>query len=327
MDIRLKSLLLHARKPSNDKKVWGYKKQLPLLTLLHFSDVHGDDGGMARLCDFMDEYGDLVEDAICTGDVLEGSWTSDFEFWGQNGRAKKILSCIGNHDVLADHSNWDWSKVKSQEECYKKFYAPFIENWNCVYEENKTYYYKDYPSNAIRLIVLDNMLKETEQEEQLAWLERVLDDALEKNLHIIGAMHYPVYMKKIHCNFSTLDRDDGYGDKATEIYQEKVDTFIKKGGDFVVWLTGHVHIDYMGYNEKYPEQLCIAIDSQRCYQSMAYNDMDRTEGMPSEDLYNLVTIDTFDKVIKIIRVGCDVDRFMRKRDTMCINYETLEVIK
>ncbi len=325
MDI--KSLLFHARKPSNDGKVWGYKKQLPLLTLLHFSDVHGDDGGMKRLCDFMDVHGDYIEDCICTGDILEGSWTSDFEFWGQGGRAKKVLSCIGNHDVLADHSNWDWNNRKSQEDCYQKFFAPYIAEWNCVYQENKTYYYKDYTANAIRLIVLDSLLENEERDEQAAWLENVLQGAVENDLHVVAAMHYPIRMKKIDCNFSTLDRGEVLGDTSMEVYQEKVDAFMKKGGDFIVWLTGHIHLDYMGYGEKFPEQLCIAIDSQRCYQSMAYNDADRTEGMPSEDLYNLITIDTFDKLIKIIRVGCDYDRYLRKKDTLCINYKTYEIIK
>ena len=146
-------------------------------------------------------------------------------------------------------------------------------------------------------------------------------------LHVVGAMHYPVYMKKINCNFSTLDRSDGFGEKGMEIYQERVADFAKNGGDFVVWLTGHVHLDYMGYSEAYPDQLCIAIDALRCYQSMAYNDADRTEGMPSQDLYNLVTIDTFDKLVKIVRVGCDVDRYLRKKDTLCINYKTFEIIK
>ena len=327
MDMNIKDLLLQSRKPSNDGKLWGYKKQLPLLTLMHFSDIHGDDAGMGRVCDFMEEYSGLVDDCICTGDMLEGGWGSDFEFWSRNGRGKKVLGCIGNHDVLGDHINWDWSNVISQEDCYKRLFAPFISEWNCVYQENKTFYYKDYPANAIRLIVLNNMLKDEERDEQLQWLEDVLQGALDNGLHVVIGMHYPVYMKKINCNFSTLDRSDGYGDRSVEIYQEKVDAFIKKGGEFVVWLTGHVHIDYIGYSEKYPDQLCIAIDSLRCYQSMAYNDADRTEGMPSQDLYNLITIDTFDKLIKIVRVGCNVDRYLRKRDTLCINYKTYEVIK
>lgn len=327
MDFKIKNMLLQARKPNNVKKVWGYKKQLPLLTLLHFSDAHGDDEGMKRLCDFMDEYGDNIEDCICTGDILEGSWTSDFEFWKQGGRANKILSCIGNHDILPEHVNWDWSKRISQEDCYKRMFAPFIEEWNCVYEENKTFYYKDYEANAIRLIVLNSMLIDEELEEQLAWFEKTLDSALEKEYHVVVAMHYPVYMKKIPCNFSSLDSSDCVGDKSMEIYQEKVDVFSKKGGDFVTWLAGHVHFDYVGYSEKYPDQLCITIDALRCYQGMAYDDFDRTEGMPSQDLYNLVTFDTHDKMIKIIRIGCDVDRYLRKRDTLCINYKTFEIIK
>ncbi len=327
MDWNIQNLLLNARKPAGCGKLWGYKNQLPLLTLLHFSDVHGDGVAMKRLCDFIEEYGEYIEDSICTGDVLVANWHSDFNFWDQNGRAKNILSCIGNHDILGDKDGWNWQKRASQEECFQKLFAPYIENWGCVYEENKTYYYKDYPDNKIRLIVLDSGLVDAEKEEQLVWLENVLNDALEKELHICAGMHYPVYMKKIPCKFSTLDRKDGFGDKAMDVYQEKVDAFIKKGGDFVVWLTGHMHIDYIGYNENYPDQLCIAIDSLNAYQSNAYNDGWRQEDMPSHDLYNLVTIDTFDKMIKIIRIGNDLDRFMRKKDTLCINYKTFEIIE
>ncbi len=327
MDLRIKNLLLQARKPTNEGKVWGYKKQLPLLTLLHISDVHGDGAGVGRLCDFMEEYGEYVEDCICTGDIAEGGWISGFDFWKQNGRENKILVCVGNHDTLLDDENWDWSKVATQEETYEKMFAPYIKEWNCVYEENKTFYYKDYSENAIRLIVLNDMLEDEEKEEQLQWLERVLNDALEKGLNVIAATHYPIRMKKIPCNFSTLDRGEVLGDTKLEVYQEKVKAFTEKGGEFIVWLTGHVHLDYMGYGEKYPDQLCITIESQRCYQAMAYNDADRTEGMPTQDLYNLVTVDTHDKLLKIIRVGCDVDRYLRKKDTLCINYKTYEIIK
>ena len=327
MDLHIKNLLLQSRKPSNDGKIWGCKKQLPLLTLLHFSDVHSDSVAMSRLCDFMEEYGENIEDCICTGDLLSARWNSDFDFWEQEGRTKNILSCIGNHDVLADDIGFNWEMRVSQEDCYKRFFAPYISNWGCVYQQNKTFYYKDYPKNAIRLIVLNSILQDAEKEEQLEWLDCVLGDAVNQNMHVVIAMHYPVFMKKIPCNFSTLDRSDGVGYKSMEAYQEKVASFIETGGKFVVWLTGHMHIDYIGYNEQFPNQLCIAIDALSCYQSKAYNDADRSEDMPSQDLYNLVTIDTFDNIIKIIRVGSNLDRYLRKKDTLCINYKTFEVIK
>lgn len=296
------------------------------MTLLHFSDIHGDRVAMSRLCDFMEEYGENIEDCICTGDFLENRWSSDFEFWGMDERAKTFLSCIGNHDILADESGWDWSLRVSRKESFNRFFAPYISNWNCVFQPEKTYYYKDYPDNAIRLVVLNSILIEDEQREQLEWLESVLDNALECDIHVVIAMHYPVFMKKINCNFSTLDRGDGFGDRAMSVYQEKVDAFMSKGGDFVVWLTGHVHMDFVGYNEQYPNQLCIAIDSLCCYQSDAYSDANRCVGMPSQDLYNLVTIDTFDKLVKIVRIGCNLDRYLRKKDTLCINYKTFEII-
>lgn len=327
MDLHIKNLLLQSKRPSNNGEVWGYKNQLPLLTLLHFSDIHEDATAMERVCDFMEKYGDNIDDCICTGDLLADRWKSSFDFWDQNGRAKTILSCIGNHDALTDDVGWNWEMCASQEACYKRFFAPYISNWGCVYQQNKTYYYKDYPDNAIRLIVINSILRDAECQEQLDWLDDVLNDAINHSMHVVIAMHYPIYMKKIPCNFSTLDEPDGIGEKSMDVYQEKVDSFIKKGGNFVVWLTGHIHIDYIGYNEKFPNQLCIAIDALNCYQSNAYSDTERVEGMPSQDLYNLVTIDTFDNIIKIIRVGSNLDRYLRKRDTLCINYKTFEIIK
>lgn len=327
MDLYIKNLLLQSKRPACYRKVWGYKEKLPLLTLLHISDIHGDGVAMSRLCDFMEEYGEHIEDCICSGDIVENRWKNDFEFWGRDKRAHSFLSCIGNHDVLTDETGYNWSLRATEEECYNRYFAPFISEWNCVYQENMTYYYKDYQENAVRLIVLDSTLENGEQNEQLEWLESVLDNAAEKDLHVVIAMHYPVYMKGIPCNFTSLDAGEYIGEKSMSVYQEKVKDFMDKGGDFAVWLTGHVHSDFVGYNEQYPEQLCIAIDALCCYQSAAYTDADRTMGTLSQDLYNLVTIDTYDKLIKIARIGSNLDRYLRKRDTLCINYKTFEVIK
>lgn len=326
MDAHIKNLLLNSRRPTNNNKCWGYKSQLPLFTLLHFSDVHGDGIGMKRLCDFKEEYKEYIDDCLCTGDILEARWSSDFTFWDQNGRGGDVLSCIGNHDVLGD-DGWDWSVVVPQDESYGRMLKPYIASWNCVYQDGKTFYYKDYPEKMIRLIVLDSTLKDDEQKEQLDWLEKVLNDAREKELHVMIGAHYPIRMKLVPCNFSTLDKPETVGDSCMDIYQEKVAKFIADGGDFIVWLTGHLHIDCLGNSEKFPGQLCIAIDSLNCHQSDAYNDLDRTRGMPSEDLYNLVTVDTFCHLLKIVRVGANVDRFLRQRETLCINYKTLEIIK
>ena len=323
MDIQIKSLLCQAKKPGNNGELWGYKKQLPLLTLLHFSDVHGDAAAIRRVCDFIAEYDEFIDGSLCTGDVVETCWNADF-VWEQDVRTKGILSCIGNHDILAD---WEHRERRiSQEESYQRYFAPYIAHWGCAYQENKTFYYKDYAAHAIRLIVLNCVLQDAEQEEQLDWLTSVLQDALQQNLHVIMAMHYPVIMQKIPCNFSTLDPIITESDKAMEVYQEKVASFIEAGGNFVVWLTGHLHVDCVGYNERFPNQLCISIDALRSLHSNAYNDADRREEMPSQDLYNLVTVDTVSHLVKVIRVGSNLDRYLRKRDTLCIDYKTFAVI-
>ena len=58
----------------------------------------------------------------------------------------------------------------------------------------------------------------------------------------------------------------------------------------------------------------------------SYSDIDHAAGTKLQDCFNLVTIDAELKYIKIVRVGCDKDRWMRTKDTLCINYGTNTII-
>ena len=52
----------------------------------------------------------------------------------------------------------------------------------------------------------------------------------------------------------------------------------------------------------------------------------RVDGEISQDLYNVVVFDKSISAIKIIRIGCDVDNYMRHRDMLCINYQTKDIL-
>ena len=55
-------------------------------------------------------------------------------------------------------------------------------------------------------------------------------------------------------------------------------------------------------------QLCICVDALSRQQGDQYSDTARVDGKKSQDLANVVVIDTSSKVIKIIRVGADTNR-------------------
>lgn len=317
--------LAQARRPANHES-YGYKSNTQPLTLLHFSDLHGDSLELYRIIEFYKKID--ADDIVCTGDMIELRWSSDFTFWNQVQDANKILLAIGNHDILTDETGWDWTKLATQADTYTRFLQPYIGNWGCTYTDGKTYYYKDYTAKKIRLIVLNCMLTPygDEYTEQLNWLESVLASALDSGLHVVIATHYmPNTHKKCVCSYSTLDADNSATTLAYA-YTTKVQQFIDNGGRFVCYLSGNTHIDLLTKGATYTKQINITVAAASVNQGNQYGDIMRVNGLKSQDLANLVTIDTASTVIKVIRVGADVDRYLRKKTMFSINYVTGEFL-
>ena len=51
-----------------------------------------------------------------------------------------------------------------------------------------------------------------------------------------------------------------------------------------------------------------------------WGDMRRVTGEKSQDLFNIVAIDTYLKHIRVFRVGAEWSRFLQHRTTMCLDY-------
>lgn len=314
-----------AKRPVNVGS-YGYQTATQPFALLHFSDIHGDALELSRIIKFKEHYSKMLDDTICTGDFLELRYSSDFEYWVNANGAESILLAVGNHDVLTDETGWDWTKKASQQAQYERFFAPFIDKWGVSNNLGETYYYKDYASKKMRLIVINNMLESADASEQLDWFETSLKGALTNGYAVVVANHYPLpNFEKIHCNFTSLDKDGGSG-YATAPYQEKVAQFVENGGEFACWLGGHMHGDLVGYNANYPEQMIVCVDALSRAQGNQYSDTQREYGLKSQDLANVFVVDTTSKVIKIIRVGANVDRYLRVKNCLTINYETKAII-
>lgn len=312
-----KNLFIQANWASRDG---GNTPHISPLVMLWFSDIHGAAYNYARLIEFRSYFAQYIQDTLCTGDLVNDRYQDDFTYFTDND----ILLAIGNHDVQ-DRATGELSHYGI--DAYNKYFAPFVDNWGVVQpdnaaEEGLCYYYKDYTERGIRLIVLDKLGWNAAQNE---WLQGVLTDAKSKGLAVICANHYPASNTTLErsCSFCTLYTKaiGGMPDEAIASIQSFIDN---EHGEFICHLSGHTHADYYGVIQG-TTQLSITID---CAYSAydAWNDSDRVTGQKSADCFNILSFDTYDKTIKVFRVGVDRDRWLRHKGTMCVKYDTREIL-
>ena len=322
-DWEIRNKLLQAKRKLNLNGS-GTSGVVPLL-MLHLSDIHGDKKSWDRMIEFKTRYREYIDDAICTGDIVDNTIVNDKTFL-ENGCDGVMLS-LGNHDCAK--SGWNKHDTTSQE-CYEALFEPYIENWGVTYEVNKCYYYKDYTEQKIRLIVLDTTIGYNESNEhwnstQMSWFEARLSEARTNGYHVIVAQHYWAVKSSgrtyVDCTF-TCKNPLGEGEAIIPSEaMDAVQAFINDGGIFICWISGHTHRDFVYYPTAYPKQLGLVVDCASGYSS-AKNvcDEDRQAGTKSIDAFNIYAFDTTRKIIKVIRIGSDTDSLMRHKGTLTLKY-------
>lgn len=305
----------------------------PPLCLLHFSDIHGDKKRLQNIIDFKEYYSDYIADVIHTGDMVKYYSTDGITFWNEVDGAEDILNVIGNHDTLV---NSTWIGM-TMTEAYTTYFAPYISNWGVAGTSGQTYYYKDYPDNKVRLIVLDIMHQSADQ---LTWFVSTLASAKTAELHVVVAVH-----SRAHWQFTSHQTawDDkplvpsytaGYSDTSASTYPENlsddyanaVDDFITAGGYFVCWIHGHTHHKMFAQLQTHPNQLDVSVENAGIPDFAWTYVKARIDGTKSEDCFNVIAIDTVSKVLRIMAVGATYDRYMRHTDTIAYNYDTHSVL-
>lgn len=292
-----------------------YGQTVVPLSLLHFSDTHGAKANVTRMIEMANALGTSIDDVICTGDMVNNKYADGYAWWGEITGAENILTCIGNHDI-SDGESYNQYGVTA-EEAYNTYFAPYIDNWNVEHTGTNTYYYKDYQTKNIRLIVLDYLLTGDAATAQNTWLQTALSGAKTAGYTVVIAQHCPVSnFSKINSNFTIIANKTPY--QYPVIYQQSVQSFIDGGGDFACFIAGHTHWDMLCINPDYPNQICICVTC--AITTGRDNDQIREGGTKSQDAGNVVTIDTTTKTIKLIRVGADTDNYLRLRNTLTISY-------
>ena len=321
-----------ARTISDWETVSGY---VPPLTLLHFSDIHNDMENYPFIIDFKRNHPE-IDDILNTGDLV-GSYyfaaqvKSYFSAFDSDHYA---LLALGNHEY---YTSDNYSTKMSQATAYGYYVAPTIEAWGAEYTANKTYWYKDYEDSKVRLIGIDNMLESSDMTAQVTWLEGVLADALEKDLAVVIAGHCPPTTQtgvKITSSFTSFQNipsssDINALDENGAGIQAAVDSFMDDGGEFVCYLMGHWHYDYLMYSSSYPNQLIIDIGTAS--HEAGPNDictgvMRRDKGTMAQNLFNIFTVDRTDGLVRLVRIGADRDMYMKPRRVLCYDYKNHSLI-
>lgn len=319
------------RAPHYFKNIYGDK--FKPLTFVHSADMHNAKQMWDRMVQYINYYKDYISFGLHTGDYCGGIQELNTDMYEECTPCERtIYNCMGNHDAV---SNDEWShpadKKKSYDITFKHANEWDVNFADCEYPMS---YYKDFEESNIRMIVLDLYYDVWGTR---LWLGKVLEDAKEKGLNVITAMHEPtdyivesfgVYYHhaddyEMAQKMGEIKRTDGAFDhRGRVLFEDIIADFIERGGNYICNFAGHDHIDSFGLTEK--GVLNVVVQNGTDWDELG--DSRRVEGTKSYDCFNVVGIDTEIGVLKIIRIGDNVDHLMRKKSVLCFDYKNRKVV-
>lgn len=290
------------------------------LQFIHVTDVHARVELWTRMIQYMDHYRDFIGFALHTGDYCNNSQKAYNDLYAYAmPESGPVLNCVGNHDTYLDPAG-----QKSDKEITHGLLFNHTDGWDVTFMpgEYSMTYYKDFPESSLRLVVLDCYYS---QEQQLVWLQQVLDDAREKGLQVITAAHEPSgpIIKKVDVTFQTIDDFETLGgNRSSFSFEETIAAFKAAGGIHVCHLAGHEHADMFGYTDRGVLNVVAACATDWYH----WCDGVRLRGTRTYDCFNVVSIDPNLHHLKLVRVGNQVDHYLRIKRTLCFDYIAGKVI-
>lgn len=303
------------------------------VVIAHISDIHANWANVSRYLEFCNEYGDYIDLKLNTGDTVLDQFSDGIDGYEAITGVEDIVNLVGNHDTRVKNPN-DWDAYANTQDAYERYYA-HVAGWDVIQPQGAgesgyypCYSYKDYESQKLRIIFVDVMGYNQRQDE---WLAEVLEDARASNYHVLIAAHSAGFMPngtdtnytKVDCNYSTLygvsaaaSGENTYNDYAWHMI-DTVDGFIADGGVFIGYLVGHSHRDFIAKKGTDNKQWIYAVGASIAGEVRDYT---HTVGTRAQDEFQIASIDTYGHVIKLFKVGANVDRYGRHINSVCIDY-------
>lgn len=189
-------------------------------------------------------------------------------------------------------------------------------------------------------------------QEQANWLVHTLSE-VPQEYHVIIARHSATEKcNPIECNWTQMEHKMEASDKGVitaDLVADVMDAWIYgktiKGeyssddfklakpvkveadfsnrgtGNFVGYLIGHTHFDWLGVCEKYPNQhvVNVASSANDKWQNVC-SDLPRLEGTKAEDCLTVLTVDTENNTVYLVRVGSNVTYELKERTFYSFKY-------
>lgn len=294
----------------------------PVVSLAVITDIHGDGDSFSRYLAYCKKYSQWIDGQIQLGDIVSDQFSDEIKFY-KTKKAENVMMVLGNHDSHLRDGEPDTWRAAGNRASYDRYFAPNIDKWGVVQPEGAAqnaymFYYKDYPASKLRLVVLDCMFG---FESQQKWFEQVLQQSLEDGYAVVAAQHIPTGEVIPEGPFNSKDYPMYMGgfNSPTEPLLFAIDNFIENGGEFVCWMHGDAHFDGAGRIKAHPKQLELTFENAGVYDY--WNDSYRLRGEKCQDSFNIVAIDTYDKLVKVVRVGNNIDRHLQYKDTWEYRYK------
>lgn len=312
---------------------------------IFFSDIHNDIPAFQRIINTAIElYSENnIDTIINAGDTAFNMSTEDYTWFNSLVEASPVdvLSAVGNHDISSDKSV-----------PYDNLISPVLQKSDDIIQPDDAstnyylFYYKDYGN--VRVVILYTGL---DDEVQLLWLNSVLADAVENDKHIILVNHYTFgggeanmlfdsasdFFANVDNTFmssaGTIQNKWTYGDALAgkapipTTYLTAVKNFEDAGGQFICWLTGHIHYDHF-YDvidhDRYGYQPMFNTATART--NFGARDFIKNYDDHTKDCYNYIAVDTTQKMLKIKRIGCNLDVLGRPRNVLTYSYDAHKIV-
>lgn len=126
--------------------------------ILMCTDIHGDAIRLASMVEYLNAV-DAFDAGICLGDIAGNTWQDDAQYYTDciSKTERPFLTVIGNHD--AGEGNTPTTSYTDIADLVAKFITPnigYADLANGEYPSGKSYYFKDFSTHKIRVIVLNN---------------------------------------------------------------------------------------------------------------------------------------------------------------------------
>ena len=254
------------------------------------------------------------------------------------------LFCIGNHDTMQYVYNPSTDNASNvthwydlpREYAYNTWIAPYKDGWGITTPGGtELYWYKDYPTQKVRIVSIDMQYWNADES---TWLDATLAAAQTLGYGVILLSHSLLGAfvgnpdVTFHYLTATNTSNGEYKSDSTGSYGAyrpgyAFSTLIPYRDIIICNLCGHSHIDRFGYTKlddtENRQLLTIQIDQAGILREVFGADRSAAD---TRYVFNLLTVDTSTKVLKIVRFGNNMDMYLRSKKTLCVQYETGEIL-